>query len=126
MFRTLTSLRQLGYVVVDSSRGVLPLGFWQCARHAADTAASAASTLEVSASPLLRELDVNMPSSVKQLIPPLEKRKPDAHSLRTGLVGVKVGMVSEWDEYGKLTPYTILWFDENHVRLHLFVLVLRL
>ena len=24
-------------------------------------------------------------------------------------------MVSEWDEYGVLTPFTVLWFDENQV-----------
>lgn len=31
------------------------------------------------------------------------------------MIGVKVGMVSEWDEYGVLTPFTVLWFDENQV-----------
>lgn len=109
MYRTLSSLRHLGCVVGDSSRGGLLLG-WQWARHAA-----ASSATGDSASPVLRELDVNVPKSVKELIPPLESRKPDAHSLRTGLLAVKVGMVSEWDEYGRLTPYTVLWFDENQV-----------
>eukprot|EP00892_Ulva_mutabilis_P010249 jgi/Ulvmu1/7597/UM038_0020.1 len=66
-------------------------------------------------SPLLRQLDVDMPASVNDLIPPLEPRVPQMNSLRTGLVGIKVGMVSEWDEYGVLTPFTVLWFDENQV-----------
>lgn len=68
-------------------------------------------------SPLLRQLDVDMPNSVNDLIPPLEPRAPQMNSLRTGLVGIKVGMVSEWDEYGVLTPFTVLWFDENQVRI---------
>lgn len=66
-------------------------------------------------SPLLRQLDVDMPSSVNDLIPPLEQRPPQMNSLRTGMIGIKVGMVSEWDEYGVLTPFTVLWFDENQV-----------
>lgn len=45
----------------------------------------------------------------------MESRVPQLNSLRTGLVGIKVGMVSEWDEYGVLTPFTVLWFDENQV-----------
>lgn len=56
-----------------------------------------------------------MPSSVNDLIPPLEQRPPQMNSLRTGMIGIKVGMVSEWDEYGVLTPFTVLWFDENQV-----------
>lgn len=108
MIRALAQLRQLGCVAVESSRGGAPLG-WQWARHAVS------STGGTTASPVLRDLDVNMPKSLKELIPPLETRTPDAHSLRTGLVAVKVGMVSEWDEYGKLTPYTVLWVDENQV-----------
>lgn len=107
MFRTLSSVCKLGCTVSDGSLRGLPLG-WQWVRH----------TAGASTSPLLRELDVHMPKSVKELVPPLEPRTPDAHSLRTGLLAVKVGMVSEWDEYGKLTPYTVLWFDENQACSH--------
>ena len=110
MIRALTSVRQLGCVAVDGLRGGVTLG-WQWARHAASSAGGDTASL------VLRDLDVNMPKSVKDLIPPLEPRKPDVHSQRTGLVAVKVGMVSEWDEYGKLTPYTVLWVDENQVSL---------
>jgi hypothetical protein len=101
MLRSLRGLQQLCSVCLESS-GAL---------------ASRASYRRVpsESSPVIRELDVQLPSSVKELIPPLEVRKPEADSLRTGLIGVKVGMVSEWDEYGKLTPFTVLWFDENQV-----------
>lgn len=64
---------------------------------------------------MLRQLDIDIPSSVSELIPPMEARVPQRNSLRTGLIGIKVGMVSEWDEYGVLTPFTVLWFDENQV-----------
>lgn len=75
----------------------------------------AASDAGKASSPLLRQLDVDIPPSVNNLIPPMESRVPQLNSLRTGLVGIKVGMVSEWDEYGVLTPFTVLWFDENQV-----------
>jgi hypothetical protein len=102
-------LRTLGSCFYNSPlKGALCLS-WQWGRHAA------ASIVADNATPVLRELDLDVPKSVKELVPPFESRKPDVHSLRTGMVAVKVGMVSEWDEYGKLTPYTILWFDENQV-----------
>jgi hypothetical protein len=66
-------------------------------------------------SPLIRPLDVTMPTKISELIPPLEQRQPTFDSLRTGLIAIKVGMVSEWDEYGVLTPLTVLWFDDNQV-----------
>lgn len=68
-------------------------------------------------SPIIRPLDVSAPASIEELIPALEEQRtagPD--SVRTGLVGVKVGMVSEWDEYGVLTPLSVLWFDDAQVR----------
>jgi hypothetical protein len=66
-------------------------------------------------SPILRPLEISLPQSASDLIPPLESRQPTRDSVRTGLIAVKVGMVSEWDEYGVLTPFTVLWFDENQV-----------
>ena len=69
-------------------------------------------------SPLLRPLDINITVSRSDLIPSLESRQPGPDSLRTGLIAVKVGMLSEWDEYGVLTPLTVLWFDDNQVRLY--------
>jgi hypothetical protein len=67
-------------------------------------------------SPLLRPLDVTMPTKISDLIPPLEQRVPGLDSLRTGLIAIKVGMVSEWDEHGVLTPLSVLWFDDNQVK----------
>jgi hypothetical protein len=49
------------------------------------------------------------------MVPPLEQRPPTPDSVRTGLIAIKVGMGSEWDEFGVLTPLTALWFDENQV-----------
>ena len=66
-------------------------------------------------SPVLRPLEVTVPASIEALIPPLEQRQAGQDSWRTGLMAVKVGMLSEWDEYGVLTPLTVLWFDDNQV-----------
>ena len=66
-------------------------------------------------SPIVRPLVQDFPHSKYELIPPLEQRKPGPDSKRTGLIAIKVGMVSEWDEHGVLTPLTALWFDENQV-----------
>jgi len=66
-------------------------------------------------SPVLRNMRMHVPGSLADLVPPLEPRAPTPDSLRTGMIAVKVGMVSEWDEHGVLTPYTVLWFDENEV-----------
>jgi hypothetical protein len=75
----------------------------------------AAPRVTGAASPLLRPLDVRLPQSVDELVPPLEPRQPGPGSLRTGLIATKVGVVSEWDEHGVLTPLTVLWFDHNQV-----------
>ena len=67
-------------------------------------------------SPILRNMRSNLPDSLSDLIPPLEPRPARPDSIRTGMLAVKAGMVSEWDEHGVLTPYTVLWFDDNQVK----------
>jgi len=45
--------------------------------------------------------------------PGLVKKPMMPFSRRVGALVVKVGMTQDWDEYGRLTPLTVLWLDEN-------------
>lgn len=86
---------------------------WSCTARALQSDASVARR---GSSPIIRPLDVSTPGSIEELIPALEQRPAGPDSVRTGLIGVKVGMLSEWDEYGVLTPLSVLWFDDAQVR----------
>jgi hypothetical protein len=108
---SIVALRSLGTSWLSSVPSSAP----HCAPAALRRAQLARPAATAVASPLLRPLDVKLPKSVDDLIPPVEARKAAPGSLRTGLIAIKVGVVSEWDEHGALTPFTVLWFDHNQV-----------
>ena len=41
--------------------------------------------------------------------------EPSFNSVRTGAIGVKVGMMSTWDKWGNLIPLTMIHMDRNQV-----------
>jgi len=38
-----------------------------------------------------------------------------ANSVRSGVIGRKIGMTAEWDEWGALRPITLIQIEQNHV-----------
>lgn len=123
--RALLVGRQLGSTI-SSEVFAVPLGCRAYEQPASSAAAEAPSSSRTTGhdfqetrsrmSPVLRNLRISGLPDVQAAIPEPVMRDPTPDSLRTALIAVKVGMVSEWDEHGVLTPMTVLWFDDNQVR----------
>ena len=50
-------------------------------------------------------------------VPPLEPREIQKASKRSGVIALKVGNYCDWDEWGALKRFTILWIDDCQVSL---------
>mmetsp|Transcript_32120 Transcript_32120/g.44533 ORF Transcript_32120/g.44533 Transcript_32120/m.44533 type:complete len:381 (-) Transcript_32120:152-1294(-) len=62
-----------------------------------------------------KEQKASKPDRLLDVIPALAPRPWTDSSKRTGLIAVKVGMTSTWDEFGARLPLSVLWVDSCQV-----------